>query len=268
MKKNLITLMIAAGVTVSASGVAHAYNSSFSGDSISLGGTVATPVESVYEGKVASLTGLDATIQVGLSSTTIAAPAHAGLLALRSIDGGFDNSATNKIANITFNGQKLSQAASVDRFTNGKIEMTLEARDSSSNTRIGDVVFPIQAAGVSVIVNKNTNDAIGESLFAYDASSAFFGGLPEKSDVAIQTYAEARSAIDNLFSDVTDYLPVTTSEGHTASSKSFTADGMLFNAAYAVGIAAGDNIVLNLDSPAQAGSVAWTASIPVVVTYK
>ncbi|EOU9058642.1 hypothetical protein ACNZ55_004293 [Escherichia coli] len=267
MKKNLIALMIAAGATVSVSGVAHAFEPSFSGGNLSFGGTVTTPVAGVFEGKVSSLAGLDATIKAGASSVTIPVATDKGLLVLRSVSGGFDSSASNKIANITFNGKTLADAAGGSRFTEGKISLTLSAQNPDGH-EIGTITLPIQVAGVSVTVDNAGGQALGESLVAGNASYAFHGGLPVKPAAAISSYDVALNVVDSMDPDATEYFPEATEKANTALSKTFMAENKTFHAAYAAGIRSGDDITLNLSSPATAGSVNWTASIPVVVTYK
>ncbi|EEQ8957270.1 hypothetical protein LFY73_004634 [Escherichia coli] len=268
MKKSLIALMIAAGATVSVSGVAHAFSPSFSGDNISFSGTLTTPVAGVFEGKVSSLTGLDATIKAGESSVTIPVATDKGLLVLRSVSGGFDSSASNKIANITFNGKTLAEAAGGSRFTEGKINLTLDAQNNNG-VDIGTITLPIQVAGVSVTVDNTSAQALGESLVADSASYAFHGGLPVKPDAAISSYDVAFNTVGSMAPDATEYFPVATEKADAAVSKSFSAENKKFHAAYAAGIRSGDNITLNLSSPATAGApVEWTASVPVVVTYK
>lgn len=268
MKKTLIALAVAAGTVMSVSGAANAYTPSFSNGDISLGGTVSTPVQAgLYEGKVGTLVGLDATIPVGQTSATITAPTESGLLALRTVQGGFDSSASDKIANITFDGKELLAAASGSSFSGGSIEMTLEARNAEGN-RIGDIVFPMQVSGVSVIVDNADASAIGESLYADSNAAVFYGGLPKTKQGAVQNYTDAIGKLTGMFPDIVDNLPSVTSEGTSAAVKGFTATGKTFNAAYAAGINSGETITLNLDNAATSGSVDWTASMPVVVTYK
>ncbi|HFW6978509.1 hypothetical protein [Escherichia coli] len=267
MKKTLIALVVAAGATMSVSGVANAFTSAFPGGDISLGGTISTPVQgAVYEGKVGSLTGLDSNIPVGDTTVSIVAPANAGLLALRSVQGGFDNSASDKIANITFNGKTLVQAAG-GSFSNGAIDMTLDVQDATGN-KIGDITFPMQVAAVSAIVDNADSSVAGASLYAYDNSRTYYGALPQKAAGAVSSYSDALSIMNGLFSDISDYLPQVTSEASTAEAKDFSATGKVFNTAYAAGIVAGNTITLTLDNPATAGDVSWTASMPVVVSYK
>lgn len=266
MKKTLIALAVAAGATMSVSGVANAFTSAFPGGDISLGGTISTPVQGVYEGKVGSLTGLDSNIPVGDTTVSIVAPANAGLLALRSVQGGFDSSASDKVANITFNGQTLIQAAG-GSFSNGAIDMTLDVQDSTGN-KIGDITFPMQVAAVSAIVDNADSSVAGASLYAYDNSRTYYGALPQQAAGAVSSYSDALSIMNGLFSDISDYLPSVTSEASTPEAKDFNATGKVFNTAYAAGIVAGNTITLTLDNPATAGDVSWTASMPVVVSYK
>ncbi|EGI3984092.1 hypothetical protein H3430_003898 [Escherichia coli] len=263
MKKTLIALSVAAGAVMSVSGVANAFTSAFPGGDISLGGTISTPVQgAVYEGKVGSLTGLDSNIPVGGTSVSIVAPANAGLLALRSIQGGFDNSASNKIANITFNGQILPQS-----FSHGAIDMTLDVHDATGNN-IGGITFPMKVAAVSAIVDKTNASVAGASLYANNDRMAYYGALPQGQNSAVSSYSDALSIMNGLFSDISDYLPQVTSEDSTPSTKDFSATGKVFNTAYAAGIVAGETITLTLDTPATTGDVSWTASMPVVVSYK
>lgn len=265
MKKTLISLAVAAGAVMSVSSVANAYTPSFSNGDISLGGTISTPVQAaLYEGKVGSLSGLDATIPVGASTVTIAAPANAGLLALRSV-AGFNNTASDRIANITFNGVSLLDAASGDSFSNGAIQMTLDVQDDTGSA-IGDVVFPMQVA--AVITTEINGDVWGTSMFASADTHAFYGGLPTSASQAVTLYSDAVNVMNGLFSDVTANLPQITRESAKAEVKNFALADAVFNTAYAAGIVMGENITINLDNPATTGSVAWTASMPIVVTYK
>lgn len=266
MKKTLISLAVAAGAVMSVSSVANAYTPSFSSGDISLGGTISTPVQAaLYEGKVGSLSGLDATIPVGASTVTIAAPANAGLLALRSVAGGFNNTVSDRIANITFNGVSLLDAASGDSFSNGAIQMTLDVQDDTGSA-IGDVVFPMQVA--AVITTETNGDVWGTSMFASADTHAFYGGLPTSASQAVTLYSDAVNVMNGLFSDVTANLPQITRESAKAEVKNFALADAVFNTAYAAGIVMGENITINLDNPATTGSVAWTASMPIVVTYK
>ena len=267
MKKTLIALAVAAGATMSVSGVANAFTSAFPGGDISLGGTISTPVQGVYEGKVGSVTGLDSKIPVGDTTVSIVAPANAGLLALRSVQGGFDNSASDKVANITFNGKTLVQAAG-GSFSNGAIDMTLDVQDATTGNKIGDITFPMQVAAVSAIVDNADSSVAGASLYAYDNSRTYYGALPQQASGAVSSYSDALSIMNGLFSDISDYLPQVTSEASAPEAKDFSASGKVFNTAYAAGIVAGKTITLTLDTPATTGDVSWTASMPVVVSYK
>ncbi len=267
MKKTLIALAVAAGATMSVSGVANAFTSAFPGGDISLGGTISTPVQStLYEGKVGSLTGLDSEIPVGDTTVSIVAPANAGLLALRSVQGGFDSTASDKIVNITFNGKTLTQAAAGKAFSNGAIDMTLDVQDDNGN-KIGGITFPMQVAAVSAVVNNADSSVTGASLYAPDDRSAYYGALPQQGKDAVSSYSDALSIINGLFSDISDYLPQVTSEWSSPDAKDFSLTGRVFNTAYAAGIVAGNTITLTLDNPATAGDVHWTASMPVVVSY-
>ncbi len=268
MKKTLIALAVAAGATMSVSGVANAFTSAFPGGDISLGGTISTPVQStLYEGKVGSLTGLDSEIPVGDTTVSIVAPANAGLLALRSVQGGFDSTASDKIANITFNGKTLTQAAAGEAFSNGAIDMTLDVQDADGK-KIGGITFPMQVAAVSAVVDNADSSVVGASLYAPDDSSVYYGALPQQGGNAVSSYSDALSIINGLFSDISDYLPQVTSELSFPDAKDFSLTGKVFNTAYAAGIVAGNTITLTLDNPATAGDVSWTASMPVVVSYK
>ena len=268
MKKTLIALAVAAGATMSVSGVANAFTSAFPGGDISLGGTISTPVQgALYEGKVGSLTGLDSNIPVGDTTVSIVAPANAGLLALRSVQGGFNSAASDKIANITFNGKTLIQAAPGRSFSNGAINMTLDVQDANGN-KIGGITFPMQVAAVSAIVDNADSSVVGTSLYAYDNSRTYYGALPQQASGAVSSYSDALSIMNGLFSDISDYLPQVTSEASAPDGKDFSATGKVFNTAYAAGIVAGNTITLTLDNPATAGDVSWTASMPVVVSYK
>ncbi|HCB9840027.1 TPA: hypothetical protein M2Q89_004920 [Escherichia coli] len=267
MKKTLIASVVATGL-LSASGVANAaFESGYTGGDLSLGGTITTAAEgTVYEGKVGSVTGLDSTISVGDTSVSITAPANAGLLALRSVSGGFDSSASGKVASITFNGKTLIQAASGSSFSNGAIDMTLTAYNSDGD-EIGTVTFPMQTAAVAVSVDNSTSAAVGASLYAPASSgAAYYGGLPQTSSGVISSYSSALSVIDGLFSDASEYLPDTTATT-SAGPKTFTASGTQFYTAYAAGIVEGQSITLTLNSAATAGDVSWTASMPITVTY-
>lgn len=267
MKKTLIALAVAAGATMSVSGVANAFTSAFPGGDISLGGTISTPVQgALYEGKVGSLTGLDSKIPVGDTTVSIVAPANAGLLALRSVQGGFDSTASDKIANITFNGKTLTQAAAGEAFSNGAINMTLDVQDADGN-KIGGITFPMQVAAVSAVVNNAGSSVVGASLYAPDDRSVYYGALPLQANGVVSSYSDALSIINGLFSDISDYLPQVTSESNP-DAKDFSLTGRVFNTAYAAGIVAGNTITLTLDNPATAGDVSWTASMPVVVSYK
>lgn len=269
MKKTLIALTVVTGAVMSVSGVANAaFESGYTGGDFSLGGTItASEQGAVYEGKVGSVTGLDATVSVGDTSASITAPADAGLLALRSVSGGFNSSASGKIANISFNGKTLLNAASGSSFSNGAIKMKLNAYDSDGD-KIGSVSFPMQVAGVSVIVNNSTSEAVGSSLYSYGSSTAYYGGLPQTASGSVSSYSDALGIINGLFSDVSEYLPATTSTDSTAQAKQFVTSGQQIYTAYAAGIAEGQSIDLTLDSAATAGDVSWTASMPVTVTYQ
>ncbi|HHZ3895796.1 TPA: hypothetical protein ACWCES_004856 [Escherichia coli] len=267
MKKSIISLMIVAGAAMSTSAVAQGFTPSLPGGDITLGGTITTAMEGVYEGKVSSLNGLNATIRVGESEATITAPNHAGLLALRSIDG-FDNTAHGRIANIKFDGKSLSDAAGGGRFTNGKIDLSLIVKNSE-NAEIGTVVVPVQVAAVSVTVDKHTKEASGESLSAIEDQYAFFGGLPYSPGASIQSYDGALGVVNSLFSDITAGFPEATLKATSAVAKSFGAADKTFYTAYAAGVTQGDTIHLTLNNPAaNAGDVSWTASMPITVTYK
>ena len=268
MKKTLIALTVAAGAVMSVSGVANAYTPAFSNGDISLGGTISTPVQaSLYEGKVGSLTGLDATIPVGQTSATITVNGEGGLLALRSVESGIVSTASDKIANITFDGKTLLDAASGTAFNSGVIDMTLDAHDSTGN-KIGNIVFPMQVAAVTVTVDDAASTAVGASLYSPNDSTVFYGGLPKTKEGALQTYSGAMSKIEGLFTDIGENLPEITSQGAYAELKNFGAADKTFHTAYAAGINSGDTVTINLDNAATTGDVSWTASLPVVVTYK
>ncbi|WP_407904686.1 hypothetical protein [Escherichia coli] len=267
MKKTLIALAVAAGGIMSVSGVASAFTPGFTGGDFSLGGTISTPVQgALYEGKVGALTGLNSTIPVGDTTVSIAAPADAGLLALRSVQGGFDSAASDKIANISFNGRELREISG-GSFSNGVTDMTLDVQDANGN-KIGNIYFPMQVVGVSAIVDKTDSSVAGASLYAFDDSTAYYGALPKTQQGAVSSYSDALNIMNGLFSDVSDYLPRVTSEATSAEAKQFTAADKVFNTAYAAGIVAGQTITISLDNPATAGDVTWSASMPVVVTYK
>lgn len=264
MKKTLIALAVAASAV---SGMAHAaYESSFTGGDISLSGTISTPVQGGYEGQVGSLPGLDATIEAGQTSATIPVTENVGLLALRTVQGGFTSDSSDKIANITFNGKTLNNLGT---FSSGSIvTMELTAQDSSG-AEIGNIVFPMQVAAVSVVVDNDDQTVTGTSLFADADSQTFWGGLPTAQSKALGNYSDAITTISNMFSDIADDFPAVTVQETVAQPKTFTAENKTFNAAYAAGINSGANITLNLNDVTTAGTeVSWTASMPVVITYK
>ncbi|EFJ2838297.1 hypothetical protein G5G79_004516 [Escherichia coli] len=267
MKKNLIALMIAAGTVMSASAVAQDFEAGFGSGSIGFGGSITTPMAGVYEGKVSSLNGLDATIRVGAQEATIAVPANTGLLALRSING-FNANASNKLAKIEFDGQSLSDLAGSGNFRNGKIDLALPAKNTVDSSVIGTVTVPVQVAAISVIVDDNTQQASGQSMSAVSDRYAFFGGLPYQPSAAIQVYDEASAVINNLFPNITGNFPAVDTKVDRAEPKTFTASGKTFYTAYAAGVLQNDNVRLQLSQAADtAGVVSWVASVPVTVSY-
>ena len=230
MKKTLIALAVAASVVMPVFNTAYASTDKFSGGNISLGGTISAQVPTyVYKGTVGTLSELNVTINAGEQNITIPVQANAGLVSLRTVTEGVESTTLNKIANITFDGRSLLEAASDNSFNNGKINMTLEARNSSGEA-IGNVVFPMQVAGVAVTVDKTTSDAYGASLFSPDNNRVFYGGLPVEKTQAVQGYTESVNLIKKLFSELANDLPQVSTQGVLAESKDFSNSNKTFHA--------------------------------------
>ncbi|HEA8350635.1 TPA: fimbrial protein [Escherichia coli] len=255
MKKTLIALALTASAV---SGIAHAWtNGDFNG-SVDLGGTI-TPdiVTGPWEVKAGSnLTGLDATVASGATSVNITLPSDSLVLGIRST-GWFTGQAGIS--------PQISYAGSIgNTFENGKVDLTLNVKDSSTDQEIGVLTTKLTTAGVVSRVRPAGEET--HNMYAANAGEGFFGGLSLSHD---------SSTLHNAPVDLANKLDSTILDNWEQKGDSFgsnipaTFDNVnaQFNSFYVSGLETSDNVSIQLNE-ALTTDVEWKASLPITVSYQ
>lgn len=254
MKKTLIALAVAASAV---SGMAHAWtNGDFNG-SVDLGGTI-TPdvVTGPWEVKAGSnLTGLDATVASGVTSVDITLPNDSLVLGIRSTDWFAGQSGISP---------QISYAATLgNSFEYGKVDLTLNVKDSSTDQDIGTLTTKLTAAGVvSKVVSGNEST---HNMYASKAGDGFFGGLssaPERKTL----YTAPVDLANKMDSTILANWEQKGTFGDDTPAD-FTNTSAQFNSFYVSGFEVSDNVSIQLNE-ALASDVNWKASLPITVTYQ
>ncbi|HEC8710300.1 TPA: fimbrial protein [Salmonella enterica subsp. enterica serovar Poona] len=257
MKKTLIALAVAASAVVS--GSAMAWTANGTGGDVELGGTL-TPVTKVTPWEVqvgAAVTGLNADIQKGQRAVDIVANKAIPVLGIRTI------------SNTPFQGKAgispqidYGKAVDVNAFADGRAPLTLQVKDNQ-NVVIGTLTAKL---GASALISIKSNTWSGYNhAYAGAAGHGFFGGLPKTKGATPD-----KNIAYNVMPEVAEkFTKQGTSATTVGPATAFNNTNATYSAYYAAGIEKGQSIKIALDTPAQGdAAIAWTASMPVIVTYQ
>lgn len=258
MKKTLIALAVAASAAVS--GSAMAWTTNGTGGSVDLGGTL-TPVEKVtpWEVKVgAAANGLNADIRKGDTKVDIPVKNAISVLGIRTIESTAFQGQSRISPQINY-----GTAINLDGFAANETTLTLEVKDSTGANKIGTLSAPFFAVGEQSIKGPDANYRAG--LIANYEGALFFGGLP-KNEAGYHPVFDAESVVPGITAHFDEQgMEWSESVGWSSASD----EQHTYSAYYASGIQQGKTIKITLDNPAAGtAEIAWTASLPVTVSYQ
>ncbi|EBU8924230.1 hypothetical protein ACSI87_003331 [Salmonella enterica subsp. enterica serovar Brandenburg] len=256
MKKTLIALAVAASAVVSGSAMAWAPNGS--GGNVELGGTL-TPQTKVtpWEVKIgASVNDIGGFIQKGTSEAEIALNKQIPLLAIRNA--------------YVFKGQPgikpfidFGGALDVNGFSNNISTLTLNVKGDTG--KIGVLKTNIYAAALLKATYPGGSGPI-VNYMAASGNGAFKGGLPATKGGV--TMSNAYEKMAEIFPDIwQNEQPGKSVRWDIIDNEKFEDGKTNYSASYAAGILNHSKIQIKLDAPAAADAIAWTASLPISVSY-
>lgn len=253
MKKTLIALAVATSAVVS--GSALAWNAGNANGSVDFGGTI-TPdtIQSPWEVKIgAGLTGLDSNVASGVKSVDINLPNDALVLGIRS--DNFFNGGVGLAPQINYSG-KIGNS-----FSQGKVDLTLDVKDASTDSVIGTLTTKLTTAAMGA--TKSAGATGHYFMWAGQAGQAYFGGLSNDVYKAATNAEDLANKIDP--SIVEKWEAAGDHKGGFPSD--FSTTDAQYNSFYISAVQASDTMTIALDQ-APTSSVTWTASLPVIVTYQ
>ncbi|EBS5119701.1 fimbrial protein [Salmonella enterica subsp. enterica serovar Telelkebir] len=255
MKKTLIALAVAASAVVS--GSAMAWDPNGTGGSLELGGTL-SPVEKQTPWEVqvgAAVTNLNGQIQKGVTTAEITTAANIPVLGIRNTT--VFNGQPNIKPIINFGG-----ALNVDNFSGNMSTLTLNVNGQGG--KIGVLTAPVYAAA---ILKAKYGEAVDMNYLAANGGGAFSGGLPVSTSGV--TMSGAYETLAQIFSDIwQNEIPDAAKSWNITENERFADGSVQYSASYAAGILKDARINIKLDTPAAADDIAWTASLPVTVSYQ
>lgn len=265
MKKTLIALAVAASAAVS--GSAMAWTANGTGGSVNLGGTL-TPTDAItpWEVKVgAAVNGLDANIRKG--DVAVSIPVNQAILAL----------AIRTVENTAFSGQvgiapqiDFKNTVDLNAFKGGVTTLTLDVKNNS-NDKIGTLTAPFYAGAVGSVKGNSSLSNRYSYMSAVSSDGnvrAFSGGLATSWDLVDK---EPLSSLNALSSEIVAKIDPQgmNFSSDTGLASSFTESQATYSAAYGSGILANNRIKIQLNEPVKAdGEIAWTATLPITVSYR
>ncbi|ECR1919601.1 hypothetical protein F0M37_23975 [Salmonella enterica subsp. enterica] len=257
MKKTLIALAVAASAVVS--GSAMAWTANGTGGNVDLGGTL-TPQEKLTPWEVeigAKVDGLNAQIQKGSSTVNVNVPNAIPVLGIRTqtnqpFQGGIGISPQIDYHN----------AVDLASFSKDTTTLTLDVKNDVQQ-KIGKMVAEFVVGAEASY--KSGGDMGKKTLTASSIGDGFFGGLPSDRANVTNGWAVANS-INPAY--VENYDPQQAPEVGIGA-ETFSHDSYTYSGFYGAGIPANSKIKLTLDAPVQSDAqIAWTASLPVTVSYQ
>ncbi|HFI4160981.1 hypothetical protein [Escherichia coli] len=264
MKKTLIALAVAASAAVS--GSAMAWTANGTGGTVNLGGTLtSTPYITPWEVLVDStLHTLDAPIKERTSVVKIPVEQSILFLGIRTQQNTPFYGESGISPQINYGGK-----VDLSNTVKGKGTLTLEVQNDQSE-KIGSLVAPYTAVGVASSKAGSASAMIFSVMGGSTPGNLFYGGLPVNRSTAVQNGNEAESLIGKLSSEVlSNFNKQGVTEYESTSYITTASDANTqYSGAYGAGIVSGENITINLNSPAEPGEpIKWKASLPVIVTY-
>lgn len=257
MKKTLIALALAA---TAVSGSAMAWTSSGTGGSMEFSGTL-TPAANATPWEVlvgAAVSNLNADIKTGATIADIPVTTAIPVLGIRTaVKEAF--AGTPGIApKIDYKG-----AINTSQFAAGVTTLKLDVKDTS-NAKIGVLTAPLSAAAVTPRLGAGQY-----SQYAGINARAFWGGLSTTTAGAAQGTSTAKTLINSINPDfMANYITQGEREYTTVVSYDYSASRDRYSSAYGAGIVAGAGVKLTLNTPAASNAIAWSASLPITVSYQ
>lgn len=259
MKKTLIALTVAASAAVSSSAMAWTANGT--GGSVELSG-ILTPTTAVtpWEVKVGdSVTGLDAAVQKGQKSVSIAVNTTIPFLGIRTVSTDMFDAQTGISPQIDYNG-----AVDFDAFS-CSAPLTLPVVDVDGN-EIGSLSTVFQSAAEISWMNKDDTTSKGrKKIYAANAGDAFYGGLG-KTEGGVCTYSH--SVVKSINPEFIEHYTSIEDGVTEKNTENFTMEGYKYSGIYGAGIPSGKTIELTLNNPVASDVINWKASLPVIVSYQ
>ncbi|WP_447398449.1 F4 family fimbrial subunit [Escherichia coli] len=261
MKKTLIALAVAASAAVSGSAMANFQTGGVSG-SVDIGGNL-TPTQTVnpWEAEIgAAVSGLDAVMGAGAKAATINVTNAIPVLGIRTTT----NNAFQGGAGIS---PQVSYGNAVDFSSaqNGVGNLTLDVKDKLTSNKIGSMTAPFYAAAYYSMSLKDgsANPAKG-SMYARDNGDAFYGGIPAASG---RIDANPLTNVTTLNAAYVANFNEQNATDEVSTRTNLNNKGKMFSGYYGSGILPGSAISITLDSGFN-GATAWTAQLPVTVSYQ
>ncbi|HAK7593662.1 TPA: hypothetical protein N2E68_004911 [Salmonella enterica] len=256
MKKTLIALAVAASAVVS--GSAMAWTANGTGGNVELGGTL-TPQEKLTPWEVeigASVNDLGGVIQKGASAAEITLNKQIPLLAIRNAYVFKGQPGIKPV--ISFGG-----ALDVNGFSNNISTLTLDVKGDTG--KIGVLKTNIYAAALLKAIADGQPPVV--NYLAASGDGAFTGGLPVTTGGV--TMSSAYETMADFFPDIWKNEQTEQAvQWNIIDNEQFADGNASYSAAYAAGILNHSKIKIALDAPAAADAIAWTASLPVTVSYQ
>ncbi|EEC0579322.1 fimbrial protein [Salmonella enterica] len=256
MKKTLIALAVAASAVVS--GSAMAWTANGTGGNVELGGTL-TPQEKLTPWEVeigAKVDGLNAQIAKNSKQAEIPLSAKIPVLGIRTIQP------VPFLANGGIAPQiDYDNAVDVGAFDHGRTTFAIDVKDAQQQ-KIGRLSGSF-IAGSEFSWSDGQGGGEKKNTYASQPGTMFWGGIGKNAGAIGDGWAIA-SSISN------EYVAHYDDQGQplVAPGEDFLTSGALISSFYGAGI---DNqpLVLTLDAPVQSDAqIAWTASLPVTVSYQ
>lgn len=260
MKKTLIALALAA---TAVSGSAMAWTSSGTGGSVEFSGTL-TPEGSGTPWEVlvgAAVSNLNADIKTGATIVDIPVTTAIPVMGIRTAVKEAFAGKPGIRPQIDYKG-----AIDASKFAAGVTTLTLDVKDTS-NAKIGVLTAPLSAAAVTSWTGVGNPGQY--SQYASSNSRAYWGGLSTTDNGAAQGASAAKALVNSINPDfMANYVTQEANESANILGTDFSVAGNTYSSAYGAGIVAGAKVKLTLDTPAARNAIAWSASLPITVSYQ